>query len=82
MQRFGSFGFEIFAGQVIPGACVSLIVTVNEQVVDWLPLVSVALHVTEVVPFGNTVPDAGVQPAVTPGQLTAAAAEKVTTAEH
>jgi len=72
----------ILAGQVILGAWASLTVTVNEQEVDWLPLVSVALQVTVVVPFGKAVPGVGVQLAVAPGQLSPAVAEKVTTAKH
>jgi hypothetical protein len=70
-------------GQLIVGFSVSLTVTVNEQVVaEVLPLASVALQVTVVVPFGNTEPDAGLQLAVAPGQLSLAVAEKLTTAEH
>jgi len=50
-QRFGSVGFVILAGELMPGGCVSLTVTVNEQGAEELPLVSVAVQVTVVVPF-------------------------------
>ena len=49
-----------FAGQVITGACVSLTVTVNEQVAV-SPAPSVTVQFTVVVPFGNEPPDGGVQ---------------------
>lgn len=52
-----------FAGQVIEGGCVSLTVTVNEQLLV-LPDASVAVQVTVVAPFGKTAPDAGVQATV------------------
>ena len=44
----------------------------NEQVAVLL-LASVAVHVTFVLPWGKTEPDAGVQAVVTPGQLSLAA---------
>jgi hypothetical protein len=76
-------GWVMGDGQLIVGFSVSLTVTVNEQVVaEVLPLASVALQVTVVVPFGNVEPDAGLQLAVAPGQLSLAVAEKLTTAEH
>jgi hypothetical protein len=53
--------FTILAGQVMDGACMSLTVTVNEQLAVWLE-VSVAVQVTVVVPFWNVDPDAGLQP--------------------
>ena len=56
---------------MIVGACVSFTVTVNEQLAV-LPLVSVAVQLTVVVPFGKAEPDAGVQATVTPGQLSLA----------
>ena len=56
------------AGQVTVGGCVSLTVTVNEQVAVLLD-VSVAVQVTVVVPTGNDAPEIGVHAAVTPGQL-------------
>ena len=43
-------------------------VTLNEQLAV-LPLVSVAVHLTVVVPSRKVEPDAGVQLVVTPGQL-------------
>ena len=61
----------MFAGHVTVGACVSLIVTVNEHVPSGLFAdVSLAVHVTVVVPIGKADPDAGTQLTVTtPGQL-------------
>jgi predicted phage tail protein len=53
-------------------------VTVNEQVA-WLALVSVAVHVTVVVPIGNAVPLGGVQTMLALGQLSDVVALKVTT---
>ena len=59
----------MFAGHVIAGACVSLIVMVNEQVA-WLLDASLTLQVTVVVPFGKNEPAAGMQEGEpTPGQL-------------
>jgi hypothetical protein len=82
-HTFGSVGLVMFAGQLIVGFSVSFTVTVNEQVVaEVLPLASVALQVTVVVPFGNVEPGGGLQIAVAPGQLSLAVAEKLTTAEH
>ena len=46
-------------------------VTVNEHVAV-LPLASVAVQVTVVVPTGKVDPDAGEQTTVTPGQLSEA----------
>ena len=59
----------MFAGQVIVGGCVSF--TVTEKVQELLlPLGSVAVQVTDVVPFGKVEPDAGEQvTAAAPGQL-------------
>src|SRR5712692_7738463 len=70
-------------GQVAVGFCVSLTVTVNEQLAGLLDA-SVTLQVTVVTPFWNVVPDAGVQTGVpTPGQLSVAVAfVYVTTALH
>jgi hypothetical protein len=57
-------------------------VTVKLQLAVLLE-VSVAVHVTVVVPFGNAVPDGGLQATVTPGQLSLPlGVAKVTTAEH
>jgi hypothetical protein len=59
----------MFAGQVIDGACVSLTVTVNEQLAV-LPTASDVEQLSVVAPLGKKEPDAGVQTAaVTPGQL-------------
>ena len=59
----------ILAGQATVGACVSLIVTVNEQLAE-LPLASVTEQLTVVVPFGNVEPDDGLHTGEpTPGQL-------------
>ena len=61
----------MFAGHATVGACVSLIVTVNEHVASGLfAETSLAVHVTVVVPTGNVDPEAGTQLTVTtPGQL-------------
>ena len=58
-------------------------VTVNEQLAG-LPDASVTVQLTDVVPFANVDPEAGVQTGVpTPGQLSVAVAlAYVTTAEH
>ena len=59
----------MLAGQVMVGGCVSLTVTVNEQL-DMLFDESLTEQVTVVVPFGKVDPDAGLQVGVpTPGQL-------------
>ena len=74
----------MFDGQgVMVGACVSFTVTVNEQFAE-LPDPSLTVQFTVVTPFGNVVPDAGVQTGVpTPEQLSVAVAfGYVTTAEH
>ena len=60
-----------FAGHVIEGGCVSLTVTVNEQVAV-LPAPSVAVAVTVVVPFGKLEPEAGVDATVGVEQLSLA----------
>ena len=63
----------ICIGQVIVGACVSVIVTVNEQLFE-LPAESLTVQVTVVVPFAKVEPDAGVQLGdPTPEQLSAVA---------
>lgn len=72
----------ILAGRLQVGASTSFTVTVNEQDVEVLPLVSVAVQLTVVVPLGKAVPDDGLQEVVTPGQLSFAVGEKLTTAEH
>jgi hypothetical protein len=58
----------ILAGQVIVGAWLSTTVTVNEHVAV-LPLVSVAVQVTVLVPRAKVEPLVGAQLLVTPGQL-------------
>ena len=50
------------------GTVSARIVTVNVQLLA-LPVLSVAVQVTVVVPTGNAVPDAGVQKERTPEQL-------------
>jgi hypothetical protein len=47
-----------------------------------LPLASVAVQLTVVIPFGNVEPDGGLQLAVADGQLSLAEAEKVMAAEQ
>lgn len=70
------------AGQVIVGACVSLTVTVKEQLAG-LPAASLTVQLTVVVPFGKVEPDGGVQTGVpTPVQLSETVGAKVTTFEH
>jgi hypothetical protein len=62
-------GCVIFAGQVIVGFCVSLTVTVNEQVPELLAA-SVTEQLTVVVPFWKAEPAGGLQTGVpTPVQL-------------
>jgi len=63
----------ILAGQVIVGTCASTTVTVNVQLAVW-PAASVAVAVTVVVPTGKKLPDAGLYPILTPGQLSLAVA--------
>lgn len=55
-MQFWSVTAVTLAGHVIVGACVSLTVTVNEQVGP-----ADAVQVTVVVPFGKGDPDAGEQ---------------------
>src|SRR5258706_327125 len=72
----------MFAGQVIAGACESVTVTVkvHEPV---LPLGSVAVQVTVVVPFTKVEPDAGEQLTVTvPAQLSFGVGVGYSNAEH
>ena len=62
----------MFDGHEIAGGCVSLTVTVNEQLAV-LPDASLTVQLTVVTPFGNAVPDAGSQVGVpTPEQLSVA----------
>ena len=81
VHKPGAAGTEILAGQTIEGGWVSLIVTENEHEAILLD-VSVAVQLTVVVPFGNVLPEGGVQALVTPGQLSLAVGSKLTTAEH
>ena len=71
----------MFGGHVIVGACISTTVTVKVHI-EMLPDESVAVEVTVVVPFGKLDPDAGALTTETPGQLSVAVTEKVTTVEH
>src|SRR5262245_55458461 len=52
----GAAGTLIFAGHVIVGVCVSLTVTVNEQLAELLTA-SLTVQVTVVAPFGNVEPE-------------------------
>ena len=71
---------DIFAGHVIAGGCVSLTVTVNEQL--WFPLLfPLLVQVTVVVPFGKNEPDAGEHVTVLHTPVVVGAAY-VTTAPH
>src|SRR5438876_251645 len=72
----------MLAGQVMLGGWTSLTVTVKVQALV-LPLVSVAVQVTVVIPFGKAKPLVGRQATVAPGQLSVAeGAAKLTTAVH
>ena len=68
-------------GQLMPGASVSLTVTLKPQL-PVLPEASVAVQVTLFVPTAKVEPLVGVQLVVAPGQLSLAEALKLTTAEH
>ena len=61
------------AGQVMVSASSTVTITLNPQVAP-LPLASVAPQTTALVPTANVEPLAGVQPLVTPGQLSLAVA--------
>src|SRR6266481_5400968 len=67
--------------QVITGGCASFTVTVKLHVA-LLPLASVAVLVTVVVPTGKLLPLAGLLDIVTPGQLSVAVTTKVTLLAH
>jgi hypothetical protein len=70
----------IFAGQVMTGGVVSTTVTVKLHE-ELLPLASVAVQVTVVVPIRKVLPDAGVQTTTGFGsQISLAEAEKLTAA--
>jgi hypothetical protein len=69
VHTFGSVPCVTLAGQVITGGCVSLIVTVNEQLAGLFEA-SCTVHVTVVTPFWKVDPDAGTHEGVpTPVQL-------------
>ena len=73
----------MFAGQMMPGVCVSFTVTVNERL-DELFTASLTVHVTEVAPLGKVEPDGGLQTGTpTPTQLSVTVGNPyVTTAEQ
>jgi hypothetical protein len=77
LQRPESVLAAMFDGQVITGACVSLIVTVNEQFAV-LAEVSVAVQLTVLVPIRKVDPDDGTQLTLGDPQLSLAVALKVT----
>src|SRR5581483_934694 len=71
-------------GQLIAGGCVSLTAMVKAQL-DELFAASVTVHVTVVTPFGNALPDAGVQvgaPRFGQPSLTAGAAYVITAVQR
>ena len=81
----------MFAGKLHVGASTSLTVTVNEQgEAEVLPLVSVAVQLTVVIPLLKVEPELtvpvvapeAVQIKVTPGQLSAAVTVNGTAAVH
>jgi hypothetical protein len=64
----------MLVGQVVKvGFTLSLTITLNVQLA-WLPLTSVAVQVTVVVPFGKLVPEAGEQTTLPTPQLSVAVA--------
>src|SRR3954470_16357714 len=72
----------MFAGQAVRvGGWLSVTVTVKLQAFV-CALVSVAVQVTVVVPFGKSAPLTGLQTKVTPKQLSVAVAVNVTWAVH
>ena len=68
-------------GQLAIGFSLSLIVTVNEHVLEF-PEASVAIQFTVVIPTGNMLPETGKQETEAPGQLSVADATYETTALH
>jgi hypothetical protein len=70
-----------FAGQVICGGWLSFTLTVKLHVA-LLPLASVAVLVTVIVPTGKLLPLAGTLTTLTPGQLSVAVTTNVTLLEH
>src|SRR5258705_73297 len=78
LHRPASVPWVMLAGQAVrAGAWWSLTVTVNVQVLV-RALVSVAVQVTVVTPLIKSVPLAGLQTKVTPGQLSVAVGANVT----
>jgi hypothetical protein len=78
----GVFATLVLAGHVIEGGCVSLIVTVNEQLAEF-PAASLTVQLTVVEPFGKVEPDGGVHTGVpAPEQLSETVGVKFTIAEH
>jgi hypothetical protein len=71
----------IFAGQLATGASTSVTVTVNAQMFV-LPAASVAVQTTVVTPLAKALPLAGTHTMLSPAQLSAVVAEKVTLLEH
>ncbi len=69
------------AAQVITGSSLSSTVTLKVHS-SVFPAASVAVTVTNVIPTGNTLPEAGTLETVTPGQLSTAVGKNVTTALH
>ena len=80
VQTFGSVFLVILAGQVMVGACVSLTVTVNEQV-DEVPSSLRPGATTVVVPTGKKEPEAGLA-LTTPQFPVKVGAGKLTMAPH
>src|ERR1041384_5602192 len=68
-------------GQLGTGRSVSLTVTVKVQF-ELLPLASVAVHTTLVVPLAKLEPDAGTHRIEPPGQLSVSVARKLTLLAH
>jgi hypothetical protein len=78
----GVFATVMLDGQVIEGGCVSVTVTVNEQLTE-LPAASTTPQPTVVEPLGKVEPEGGVHTGVpAPEQLSDAVAVKFTIAEH
>ena len=71
----------MFAGQAITGGSLSFTLTAKLHVLV-LPLVSVAVQVTVLMPLAKALPLAGVQSTVTPEQLSVAIAAKFTIRLH
>jgi hypothetical protein len=77
----GSVLLTMLAGQTSAGFSVSLTTTEKLQPVA-LPDASVAVQLTELVPFAKVEPEGGVQTNVVPGQLSPVVVVKFTTALH